>query len=118
MHCHRIGLAALIVCLAIGFIDGIHMSPIIRHDRGAHRFSTQVDGAHCELDYTLAADVMTITHTGVPPEVGGRGIAAALVQEALATARREGWRVVPACSYAAVWLGRHPEYRDLVARGS
>ncbi|WP_449427922.1 GNAT family N-acetyltransferase [Rhodanobacter umsongensis] len=94
------------------------MSPIIRHDRGAHRFSTQVDGFHGELDYTLAAGVMTITHTGVPPAVGGRGIAAALVQEAFATARSEGWTVVPACSYAAAWLGRHPEYRDLVAGGS
>lgn len=94
------------------------MPPIIQHDRSAHRFSTQVDGADCELDYTLAAGVMTITHTGVPPAVGGRGIAAALVQEAFATARSEGWKVMPACSYAAAWLERHPEYRDLVARGS
>ncbi|OOG50200.1 GNAT family N-acetyltransferase [Rhodanobacter sp. C01] len=91
------------------------MSLIIQHDRSAHRFSTQVDGADCGLDYALVAGVMTITHTGVPPAVGGRGIASALVQEAFATARREGWKVVPACSYSAVWLGRHPEYRDLVA---
>lgn len=91
------------------------MSPIIQHDRGAQRFTTQVDGARCELDYTLAAAVMTITHTGVPAAVGGRGIAAALVQEAFATARSEGWKVVPACSYAAVWLERHAEYRDLLA---
>jgi Predicted acetyltransferase len=91
------------------------MPPIIRHDRNAHRFSTEVDGAHCELDYTLVAGVMTITHTEVPPAVGGRGIAAALVQEAFAMARSEGWRVMPACSYSTMWLGRHPEYQDLVA---
>jgi hypothetical protein len=66
----------------------------------------------------LTAAVMTITHTGVPAAVGGRGIASALVQAAFATARDEGWKVVPACSYAAAWIGRHPEYRDLVARGS
>jgi len=87
----------------------------IRHDRAAHRFETQVDGAECELDYTLTAAMMTITHTGVPAEVGGRGIASALVQAALETARSEGWKVVPACSYAAVWIGRHPEYRTLCA---
>ena len=87
----------------------------IQHDRSAHRFETQVDGVECELDYSLAADVMTITHTGVPPEVGGRGIAAALVQAAFEAARSEGWKVVPACSYAAVWIGRHPEYRALRA---
>ncbi|OOG52618.1 GNAT family N-acetyltransferase [Rhodanobacter sp. B05] len=91
------------------------MSFSIRHDRATHRFETQVDGVECELDYTLAAAVMTITHTGVPPAVGGRGVASALVQAAFEAARREGWKVVPACSYAAVWIGRHPEYRALCA---
>ena len=88
---------------------------VIQHDRAAHRFETQVDGIECVLDYTLAAAVMTITHTGVPAAVGGRGIASALVQAAFEAARSEGWKVVPACSYASVWIGRHPEYRALCA---
>ena len=85
----------------------------IHHDRAARRFETQVDGADCELDYTLVADVMTITHTGVPAKVGGRGIASALVQAAMEAARVEHWKVVPACSYASAWIKRHPEYQDL-----
>lgn len=91
------------------------MSPTITHDRNARRFETTVDGALCELDYDLADGVMTITHTGVPPQVGGRGLAAALVESALTTARAEGWKVVPACSYADVWMRRHPDYDDLRA---
>lgn len=91
------------------------MSLSIQHDRAAHRFETIVEGATCELDYTLAAGVMTITHTGVPSAVGGRGIAAALVQAAFDAARQENWKVQPACSYAAVWLQRHPEYHALRA---
>jgi predicted GNAT family acetyltransferase len=86
----------------------------IRHDRLARRFETRVDDEPCLLEYALADGVMTITHTGVPAAVGGRGIAAALVQEALETARAEGWKVVPACSYAAVWMQRHPAYHDLL----
>ncbi|MEP6897833.1 MAG: GNAT family N-acetyltransferase [Rhodanobacter sp.] len=89
------------------------MSPDIQHDPAAGRFETTVDGSHCELDYSLANGVMTITHTGVPDAVGGRGIAAALVQAALEAARSEGWKVVPACSYAVAWMRRHPEYDDL-----
>jgi predicted GNAT family acetyltransferase len=92
---------------------GMRMPFTIHHDRAVHRFETQVDGANCELDYTLAANVMTITHTGVPAEVGGRGIASALVQAAMDAARAEGWKVVPACSYASAWIKRHPEYQDL-----
>lgn len=108
------------VCLGFATrLRGIRMSLAIQHDRGAHRFEADVEGHRCELDYTLTPGpmrtVMTITHTGVPAPVGGRGIAAALVEAALKTARIEGWLVVPACSYAAVWMQRHAEYRDLLA---
>lgn len=87
----------------------------ITHDPVARRFSTRVDGVECELDYTLADGVMTITHTGVPVAVGGRGVAGELVREALTTARGQDWRVVPACSYASAWMDRHPDFDDLRA---
>jgi predicted GNAT family acetyltransferase len=80
----------------------------INHDAAAHRFTTTVDGERAVLDYTLAAGVMTITHTEVPEPIEGRGIAAQLTRKALDTAREQGWRVVPACSYAAGYLARHP----------
>lgn len=91
------------------------MSPVIEHNRAAQRFETRVEGSFCELDYRLSGKVMTITHTGVPDEVGGRGIASALTQTAMDTARAEGWKVVPACSYAQAWVKRHPQYADLLA---
>ena len=87
----------------------------ITHLPAAHRFETRVDGVLCELDYGLHNQLMTILHTGVPPEVGGRGIAGELVRAALEAARRAGWKVVPACSYASVWMERHPEFADVRA---
>jgi len=87
------------------------------HQPSRQRFEAVVDGVSCVLEYTLAGGVMTITHTGVPPQVGGRGIAASLVEAAFAHARAAGLRVVPACSYAESWIGRHPEYADLVSAG-
>ena len=39
-----------------------------------HRFIVEVDGLECELVYRLAGSVMTITHTGVPDPLAGRGI--------------------------------------------
>ena len=91
------------------------MSFEIRHDPRSSRFETRVDGHECELDYRLAGNVMTITHTGVPVPVEGRGIASALTQAAMETARAQGWKVVPACAYAATWMRRHPEFDDLRA---
>ncbi len=78
------------------------------------RFETHVDGLRSETDYSLAGQVMRMTHTGVPPQLEGRGIAAALVHAALTWAREQGYRVEPLCSYVALYIRRHPEWQDLV----
>ena len=87
----------------------------VEHDESGRRFETIVDGEHCTLDYELAGGIMTITHTRVPDAVGHRGIAAALMEAALAHARATGWRVMPRCSYAVHYFGEHPEWSDVLA---
>ena len=84
----------------------------VSHDAGAHRFTAEVDGSHAQLDYTLTGRVMTITHTRVPPAIGGRGVAAELMRAALDVARAAGWSVDPACSYAAAYMAKHPQESD------
>ena len=81
---------------------------VIRHDSTAHEFSTEIDGSRANLDYTLTGGVMTITHTRVPPAIGGRGVAAELMDAALRSAKDAGWSVNPACSYAAAYVAKHP----------
>lgn len=81
----------------------------VSHDEAAHRLSIEVDGERAVLDYTIAGGVMTITHTGVPQAIGGRGIAGELMRAALDTAQKAGWKVIPACSYAAAYLAKHPD---------
>ncbi len=92
------------------------MDDTIRHDAKTLRFNTVVDDATGYVEYELAANVMTITHTIVPPAIGGRGIAGALVKAALDHARTQGWKVVPQCSYADTWMRRHPDYEGLRAQ--
>ncbi len=69
------------------------------------------DGAH--LTYDLTGDRAAFVHTFVPPELRGKGHAAALTRAALAHARTAGWQVVPACSYVQVFLQRNPELAAL-----
>jgi hypothetical protein len=92
------------------------MESPVEHDRDGRRFIIRVEGHDAELDYRLGDGTMAIVHTGVPEAIEGRGIAARLVQAALAVARAEGWKVVPRCAYAAAYLRRHAaEYADLLA---
>jgi predicted GNAT family acetyltransferase len=96
-------------------MTGDQMSRSITHNASQQRFEWTEDNILSVLDYELQHGVMTITHTGVPEAVGGRGIAADLTKFAMETAREKGWLVRPACSYAAAYLHRHHEYADLQA---
>ena len=90
------------------------MDAKILRNEAAQRFETTVEGVLCVLEYRLRDGVLAIDHVGVPDVVGGRGIAGLLTRTALDMARREHWRVIPNCAYAAAWIQRHPEYADLV----
>lgn len=59
---------------------------------------------------------MILIHTEVAPELEGTGIASQLVAGALDDIRRRGLTAVPICPFVRAFLGRHPEYADLVAR--
>jgi len=91
------------------------MNVVVTHNEAHKRFETTVDGHLCVADYQLRGNVMWMTHTGVPPAVGGRGIAAELVRVALAWADAKDYRVQPSCSYVDVYMRRHPETQKLRA---
>ena len=87
----------------------------VEHDAARGCFHASVDGRRCVVDYVLDGRVMRLTHTGVPPSLEGRGIAAALVHEALAHARRRGLKVDPQCPYVRGHMQRNPQTLDLLA---
>ena len=60
--------------------------------------------------------MIVLVHTEVAPAVEGRGVGSRLVSAALDDIRARGLRLVPICPFVRAYLGRHPEYADLLAR--
>jgi predicted GNAT family acetyltransferase len=86
------------------------------NDNTAHkRFELGADGHTAYLYYRLEPGVITLVHTEVPPELGGRGVGSALVRGALEAIRARGLKVVAKCPFVAGYMGKHPEFNDLVA---
>jgi predicted GNAT family acetyltransferase len=89
----------------------------IRNNEQESRFETTVDGSVAFTEYDLEdPNRIVLTHTIVPEELSGRGIAGEVVKFALDYARKQQLTVVPQCSYVAAWIKRHPDYEDLVAQ--
>ena len=85
----------------------------ITNNTAENRFETLINGLGCKLDYIEDKDTFVITHVGVHPDLRGQGIAGKITQFALEYAKSKSLRVIPMCSYAAVWIQRNPEYASL-----
>lgn len=90
----------------------------VTHNTADTRFEAEVDGLRSMAEYELAGDRIIFLHTFVPSAQRGRGIAEKLVRTGLDYAREKNLKVVPACSYVAAFIGRHAEYKPLLAMGA
>jgi predicted GNAT family acetyltransferase len=90
------------------------MANEVRNNTALNRFELEVDGHTAVSYYRLSPGVITFTHTEVPPALGGRGVGSTLVRGALELVRAQGLKVVAKCPFVAAYMGKHPEFNDLV----
>lgn len=82
----------------------------------AHRFELRLGGvAAAHAEYNLLKGALLFTHTEVRPEYEGRGLGSQLAAFALDEVRKRGLHAIPACSFIAGYIRRHPQYMDLVS---
>lgn len=92
----------------------VKMEGSLKRGRYVHGFP---DGTEAELTFSEnGSGVIALTHTFTPPNHRGKGIAAILMERAIEDARRNGVRILPACSFARDQFDAHPEWKDLLAR--
>lgn len=87
---------------------------MVENNEKESQFEVRIDGAVAVAAYELEPGLITFTHTNVPPELSGRGIANELAKTGLDYARDQGLRVVAACSFMEKYIDRHPEYQELL----
>ena len=87
----------------------------VRHNEAESRFETTIDGMLSVAEYSTSPGKITFTHTLVPKELEGRGIARKLVEAGLAHARAKSLKVVARCAYVAKFMEKNREYDDLKA---
>ena len=79
-----------------------------------HRFEAVENGHLVFVSYREHDGRYILTHAEADPALRGHGAAARLMEDIVAHARANGLKLMPRCSYAVDWFGRHPEARDLI----
>jgi uncharacterized protein len=90
------------------------VSEVIHDNMTLNRFELDVDGHIAVAYYQRSPGVITFTHTVVPSALSGHGIGSQLARGALDAARAQGLKVIAKCPFISSFLGKHPEYNDLL----
>lgn len=87
-----------------------------RDDPDNSRFVAEDDGQVVgKIEYRVVRDDrLVLVHTEVDDTYEGQGVGSRLVKFALEDLRASGRKIVPECPFVAGYLGRHPDYRDVV----
>lgn len=79
------------------------------------RWFVEIDGHVAEMTYSrVNPKLIIVDHTDVAKELGGRGIGPALALNAVETARREGFKIMPLCPFMKSQFDKHgAEWADV-----
>jgi predicted GNAT family acetyltransferase len=93
------------------------MTDNFRDNDERNRFELDVDGTIAFVTYRKSPGAITLVHTEVPPDLGGRGIGSKLGRATLDTVRAQGRKLSVECDFIRNYMTKRPEYNDLLADG-
>ncbi|MCE4564106.1 N-acetyltransferase [Maribellus sp. CM-23] len=80
------------------------------------RYEFQIDDVIAKIEYIRSGEKIYLTHTEVPIELEGKGIASSLAKKALADIQEKGLKLVPLCPFVNAYIRRHTEWEVLVLK--
>jgi predicted GNAT family acetyltransferase len=91
----------------------------VHRNDATHRYEAHLDGTLAGyLDFRERDGEITLIHTETLDGYEGRGVGSALAEFALDDVRSRGAKAVALCPFVRHWLGKHPEYTDIVAHAN
>jgi predicted GNAT family acetyltransferase len=92
------------------------MAESVRDNTDEQRFELEINGQTAFTYYEMQSPgIIKFMHTDVPLVMSGKGVASRLIKGALEQVRARGLKVKAECEFVAGYLGKHPEFGDLIA---
>ena len=90
------------------------MAQAVTDNRAMNRFELAVGTQTVFANYRRNGQTLVISYVEAPPSLRGTGAAGRLMDGVVEAARAEGLKIIPLCSYAALWIRRN-RHDDLLA---
>lgn len=78
------------------------------------RYELDEAGLTAYADYRREGERLYIDYVFSPPALRGTGASGRLMAALAQDAQDKGLKITPICGYAATWLRRSPQFKDLV----
>lgn len=78
------------------------------HNSEKTRYEFHVDGLIPHVEYEIKENSIYLTHTRVPEELRGKGIAGKLVAAVLEELIISDYKIIPVCDYVKAFIEKNP----------
>jgi predicted GNAT family acetyltransferase len=85
------------------------MSYKLIHNPETCNYEYHIDGAVAYITYDDQNGNMHLTHTVVPDELSGKGLAKKLLEDVLQQIKKDNKKAVAKCSYIVRYIEKNPE---------
>ncbi len=92
--------------------DGDNLT--IKNNEAAGQFEIRFGSEVALLAYERRGNAIVFTHTEVPLDLEGQGIASRLARAGLDYARTHQLTVIPLCPFVRNYIQQHPDYLEIV----
>lgn len=127
-HCHRPGLHCEGLLLKRKTLAQVNLLLIKKKQKNmsdyqnnqviknakTQRYEMDVEGHTAFVEYEEDGNNVALTHTEVPNELRGKGIAAILVKKTLEKIKADNKTFSPICPYVLSFVKRNPEWKSMV----
>ena len=81
------------------------------------QFEFEIGDKTAAIEFAIDGQKIYLTHTEVPSEFQGKGIASELIKQTLTHIKQQNLTVLPLCSFVAHYIDNHPEWHSLLSEG-
>jgi len=91
------------------------MSNTLIHNADENKYEYHIDGHIAYITYDDQNGNMHLTHTIVPKELAGKGLARTLLEDVLQEIKKADKKAVAKCSYIVKYQEKNPDASNLFA---